>query len=106
VYDATGVAQIQKQVALMEEMSNHIPQFGTFNTLSEAVPDPRMPHDQQATGGALRTLYQFLAHVDPSRKWGGLGSVVTQDGSILWLCEKHRQEFDAHPLEHRYAREA
>lgn len=103
LYDTTGVGQIQKQVALMEEVSSHIPQIGKFSTLSEAVPDPHMPHDQQATGEALRTLHQFLIHVDPSRSWGGPSSVVTQDGSILWLCKEHRQEFEAHPLDQRYA---
>lgn len=104
IYDATGIEQIQKQIALMEEISNQIPHLGKLNTLSEAVPDPHLHHDQRVTGAALRTLHQFLLQADPSRNWGGLSEVVTLDGNILWLCEKHRQEFEARPLDQRYVR--
>ncbi|HEU5377637.1 MAG TPA: hypothetical protein VFV38_19610, partial [Ktedonobacteraceae bacterium] len=104
LYDAAGVEQIQKQVTLMEEISDRIPQIGKLDTLSEADPEPHLHHDQQVTGAALRALHQFLVQADPSRNWGGLDKVVTPDGNILWLCEKHRQEFEAKPLDQRYVR--
>jgi internalin A len=104
IYDTAGFEQIQKQLTLMEEISDRIPQLGKLNTLSEADPDPHLHRDQQATGAALRALHQFLVRADPSHNWGGLSRVVTLDGNVLWLCEKHRQEFAARPLDQRYAR--
>jgi hypothetical protein len=102
LYDATGIEQIQKQITLMEEINDRIPHLGKLDTLSEADPDPHLHRDQQATGAALRALYQFLIQADASRNWGGLCKIGTLDGNILWLCEKHRQEFETKPLDQRY----
>ena len=104
IYDATGIEQIKKQIALMEEINTRIPKLGKLDSLSEAASDPHLHHDQQVTGAALRALYQFLVQADASRTWGGLSKVVTPDGNILWLCEKHRQEFEEKPLDQRYVR--
>jgi len=48
------------------------------------------------------TLYSFLVQADPARTWGGLQRIVTPDGNILWLCEAHRQQYEAKPLDPRY----
>jgi hypothetical protein len=104
VYAAAGIEQIQRQISLMEEISNSIPKPGELDTLSGAALSPQPYRDQDLTGAALRALHQFLIQADPSRTWGGLRKVVTQDGNILWLCEKHRQEFEAKPLDQRYLR--
>ncbi len=88
----------------MEEINTRIPKLGKLDSLSEAASDSHLHHDQQVTGAALRALYQFLVQVDASRTWGGLSKVVTPDGNILWLCEKHRQEFEEKPLDQRYVR--
>jgi hypothetical protein len=104
IYDASGVEHIQKQIELMEEINSHIPELGKLDTLSEAVSNPHAHRDQEVTGAALRALYQFLIQADASRTWGGLSKVVTLDGNILWLCEKHRQEFETKPLDQRYVR--
>jgi internalin A len=104
LYDASGVEQIQEQLAFMEEINSLIPELGKLDSLSEAVPGSHVHRDQEMTGAALRALYQFLVQADPSRMWGGLARVVTLDGNILWLCEKHHQEFEAKPLDQRYLR--
>lgn len=104
IYDATGIGHIQKQIALMEEINTRIPELSKLNSLSEAALDPYLHRDQQVAGAALRALNQFLIKADASRTWGGLCKIATPDGNILWLCEKHRQEFEAKPLDQRYVR--
>ena len=51
------------------------------------------------TGPALRALHSFLVEADPGKNWGGLYETVTPDGNILWLCDIHRQQYEAKPLE-------
>jgi internalin A len=104
IYDATGLEQIQRQIALLEEINTRIPELSKLDSLNAAVPDPYLHRDQQVTGAALRALYQFLIKADASCTWGGLNKVATPDGNIFWLCEKHRQEFEAKPLDQRYVR--
>ncbi len=47
-----------------------------------------------AQGAELRVLFSLLDHLDKSHYWAGLRKTVTPEGDILWLCEKHRKEFD------------
>jgi len=44
-----------------------------------------------AEGPALRALHSYLKEVDKEEKWCGLNKVVTNDGNIFWLCEKHQK---------------
>jgi hypothetical protein len=44
-------------------------------------------------GPALRALYNFLKEKDKTQFWGGLQKVITPDGNILWLCEKHARPY-------------
>lgn len=41
----------------------------------------------------VRALARFLQEADPQRRWCNLERVVTPEGSILWLCPEHRDEY-------------
>jgi len=44
-------------------------------------------------GAGLRTLHELLHHLDPAHEWGGLNSVLTPEGHLLWLCAQHAGEY-------------
>jgi internalin A len=102
VYDTVDFDHMKNQLTLVEEISKNIPGLASLDTLEGATAHPRLNRDQEATGTALRTLYSFLVQADPARTWGGLQRIVTPDGNILWLCEAHRQQYEAKPLDPRY----
>jgi internalin A len=104
VYDTIDFDHMSHQIALMEEITNNIPALANLDTLANGVPEPHLNHDQQVVGPALRALYNFLHTVDPAHTWGGLYKTVTLDGNILWLCNTHRQQYEAKPLDERYLR--
>jgi hypothetical protein len=83
---------------LMEEITQHIPDVATFDTLSAAAPEPDLNHEQRIIGPALRALHSFLTKADASSTWGGLHKTITPDGNILWLCAEHRKQYEAKPL--------
>ena len=56
---------------------------------------------EQSSGAALRVLHSFLKEADPSEYWDGLQRVVTEDGNIFWLCEKHAYPYRVQPLQVR-----
>ena len=51
--------------------------------------------DVTMIGPALRALYSFLKEQDKAQIWGELQKVITPDGNILWLCEKHARPYES-----------
>jgi hypothetical protein len=98
VYDEIDVDHMQTQIALMEEIAQHVPEAATLDTLSDAVTQPHFKYEQQVIGPALRALYSFLTKADPNCIWGGLHKTLTPDGNILWLCETHHKQYEVKPL--------
>lgn len=43
---------------------------------------------------ALRGFRELLFSIDPSRRFGGLRSVLTPEGDVLWLCRDHAYTYD------------
>jgi hypothetical protein len=41
----------------------------------------------------LPSLYLLLKELDPLEHWGGLEQVVTPEGQVLWLCQRHAQAY-------------
>jgi hypothetical protein len=46
-----------------------------------------------AEGSSLRALRYLLEQLDPPRQWRGLSKVITPEGHILWLCERHAKAY-------------
>ena len=55
--------------------------------------------EETMIGPALRALYSFLKEKDKHQFWGGLQKVITPDGNILWLCEKHARPYESPVLQ-------
>ncbi|EDN68964.1 leucine-rich-repeat protein [Beggiatoa sp. PS] len=53
------------------------------------------PLENRVEGTMLRNLCILLDELDPKHDWGGLERIVTEQGHVLWLCEKHAQEYRA-----------
>jgi internalin A len=98
VFDAVDIKQIQANIDLLEEIAKDLPEFASPDSIKDVDKQPQLERDQQAIGPALRALHAFLNEVDPSQTWGGLNETLTPDGNILWLCDKHRQQYVAKPL--------
>src|SRR5439155_23935297 len=69
VYDTVDFDHMKNQLALVEEISKHIPALASLDTLRDATTHPRLNRDQEATGAALRALHSFLLQADPARTW-------------------------------------
>jgi len=98
VFDAIDMKQIQANVDLLEEIAKDLPELSSLDSMKDVDKQPSLDQDQQAVGAALRALQSFLDEVDPSHIWGGLYKTPTPDGNILWLCDKHHQQYVAKPL--------
>lgn len=98
VYDEVALDRMKADLDLMDEITQHIPDVGTFDTLNTAATEPDLNHEQRIIGPALRALHSFLTKADPTCAWGGLQKTITPDGNILWLCAEHRKQYEAKPL--------
>ena len=69
-----------------------------IDTLNNAQLDPKKVQTRhQAEGVKLEALQSLLKNYDPP--WQGLSQFFTDDGTVLWLCEAHRKNFDIHTVE-------
>jgi len=84
---------LKGQADLLEEIVA-LPEAMAKENFGNAEIEDAMGRVQQSTGTALRALHAFLVEVDKNENWGGLESRLTPDGTILWLCEKHRQPYE------------
>lgn len=98
VYDEVTLDHLKADLDLMDEITQHIPDVATFDTLSAAAPEPDLNHEQRVIGPALRALHSLLTKADAGCAWGGLHKTITPDGNILWLCAEHRKQYEAKPL--------
>ncbi|GHO98808.1 hypothetical protein KSF_088560 [Reticulibacter mediterranei] len=96
--DEVDFKKMQNALGLVEEITKNIPQASSLDSMDRSTTIPVLRREQEVTGTALRALHSYLKSVDPNRIWGGLEQMVTPDGHILWLCAKHRQQYEAKPL--------
>ncbi len=92
IFDQARMMPFAPELDTLEEILDDLSDIQIIDEVQKMQGDFRVPIKQQA---ALRTLYHFLDEVDHTHWWQGLSQVVTPDGTILWLCEEHRQEFEA-----------
>ena len=75
--------------------STDLPGIDSLDALSEVGGNGHLSVEQHLEGAALRVLFHFLDTSDPAHHWHGLDKVKTPDGTILWVCQQHRKEFEA-----------
>ena len=92
------IKQIQANIDLLEQMVQDMPELASYDSTQRVDEQTQPDQFQRTVGPALRALHNFLNEVDPSQLWGGLDKTVTPDGNILWLCDKHRQQYVVRPL--------
>jgi hypothetical protein len=99
VIDEVDVKQMQANIDLLGEITKHLSEFPALDSMERSTTVPIMHKEQQAVGPALRALHSYLDSVDPHKIWGGLRRMFTPDGHILWLCDKHYQQYEVKPLQ-------
>ena len=99
VYDPEMVRRFQANIDLMEEMTKSLPELASLDEMRSITTQASVVQNKQAVGPALRALQNFLKEADPIETWGGLHNTLTPDGNILWLCSKHRQQYEVKPLQ-------
>ncbi len=92
------VKQLQATIGLVEQITNDLKDLPDLDEMKDIARLPQTGYDSQYIGSALRALHHYLQEVDPTSVWGGLQATLTPDGNILWLCGKHREEYEAKPL--------
>ena len=99
VFDEVDIKQMQANIDLLGEITKHLSEFPALDSMERSTTVPIMHKKQQAVGPALRALHSYLDTVDPHKIWGGLRRMFTPDGHILWLCDKHSQQYEVKPLQ-------
>jgi hypothetical protein len=83
---------------LLEQITQDLPDVASYDSATDVNELTQTDQYQRTIGPALRSLHNFLNEVDPGQIWGGLYKTPTPDGNILWLCDKHRQQYVVKPL--------
>ena len=92
------IKQIQANIDLLEQIALDLPELATYDSMKDLHEQTQTDQYQRIVGPALRALHNFLIEADPGQIWGGLYKTPTPDGNILWLCDKHRQQYVVKPL--------
>jgi len=94
VVDAVDFKNFEAEIDLLEKMSEDLPDIVESDPGDFAHKQTHDEQMQMTPGPALRALYSFLKEKDKAQFWGGLQKVITPDGNILWLCEKHARPYE------------
>ena len=81
------------EIDVFNEVLTDLPAIETIDALDNAQLDAKGPAMQHLEGAPLEALHTFLK--GHPRPWQGLGQVIADDGTIWWVCERHRKEFEA-----------
>ena len=81
---------IKNDLALTKSLIDKLPEIKFDDDDRSFMDDERGTH--RVSGGALRTLHEFLKKKDPEQVWGGLTRITTPEGDVLWLCKEHIKE--------------
>jgi internalin A len=94
VFKQVDIERFAPEIDVFNEILSDLPEIDAIDDLSNAQLDAKMLTMQRLEGSALEALHTFLK--GHPRPWQGLSQVITDDDTMLWLCEHHRNEFEAH----------
>jgi internalin A len=98
-FKLVDIEHFAPEIDVFNEILGDLPEISVIDALSNAQLDGKVQTMQQLEGSARRVLFHFLDTTDQAHRWQGLSHpVITDDRTILWLCEQHRKEFEARPL--------
>lgn len=97
--EATDVKQLQASIGLMGQITSSLLELPEMDNTKHVIKPSQLDFDQQSIGPALRALQAFLKEIDTNEIWGGLHKILTPDGNILWLCEKHSKQYEVKRLQ-------
>jgi hypothetical protein len=97
-FKLVDITRFSPEIDVINEVLGDLPEIKIIDALSNAQLDGQVQTMQQLDGAALRVLAHFLDTADPAHQWHGLSPIITDDGTILWLCEHHRKALEVHPI--------
>ncbi len=97
--DEIDFKNFDSEIKLLEKMTEDLPTIVESDLSSFEYKHRRDEQEQTTIGPALRALYSFLKEKDKAQFWEGLQKVITPDGNILWLCEKHALPYESPELQ-------
>jgi hypothetical protein len=96
-FKLVDIERFAPEIEVLNEILGDLPEISTIDALSESqIDEKKVQVIQHLEGAALEALHTFLQ--GHPRPWQGLSQVITDDGTILWLCEHHRKEFESLPI--------
>ncbi len=99
VIDAVDFKNFEAEVDLLEKVTEDLSHIVESDPRSFEHTRAYDGQEEAMIGPALRALYSFLKEKDKAQFWGGLQKVITPDGNILWLCEKHARPYESPVLQ-------
>ncbi|MEO7018711.1 MAG: hypothetical protein ABI234_00985, partial [Ktedonobacteraceae bacterium] len=91
-FKLVDIERFAPEIDVFNEILSDLPEIDALDALSNAQLDAQVQTMQRLEGAALEALHTFLQGYP--RPWQGLSRVI-DNGSIWWLCEHHRREFEA-----------
>jgi hypothetical protein len=98
IFKQVDIERLAPEIDVFKEILADLPEIKIIDALSNAQLDAKVQTQQRLEGAALRVLFHFLDSADPAHHWQGLSQIITDDGTILWLCEQHRKAFEVNLL--------
>ena len=93
VFDAVVGDRFAAEIDVFNENLADLPEVAAIDEVKQAQLDAGIQTIQRLEGAASEAFHTFLK--THPRPWQGLSPVITDDGTILWLCDHHRKEFEA-----------
>src|SRR5262249_8866597 len=93
------VKNFEAEIDLLEKIAEDLPDIVGSDPNNLEYKHAHAGREETTIGPALRALFSFLKEKDKAQFWGGLRRVVTPDGNILWLCEKHARPYGSPMLQ-------
>jgi internalin A len=97
-FNLVDIKRFIPEIDFLKEILGALPEISVVDAQSNAQLDTKVQTTQQVEGPARRALFHFLDTSDPAHRWQGLSPVITDDGTILWLCKHHLNMSGVHPL--------
>jgi internalin A len=94
VFQQVDIERFAPEIDVFNEILGDLPEIDVVDALTSAQLDAKAQAMQRLEGAALEALHTFLQ--GHPRPWQGLSQVIADDGTIWWVCERHRRVLEGH----------